>query len=140
MDNAAIVELVRRVSEFQEYAWNHHVWNYWAWFALVTASLVLIALAAGAALWKTDAKLAGTFTIVNGFVIGFQSAFAFGDAAQFYRVASSDAQVLLYDLKNPTTESLKQAQEDYRKLMARISKDLPIGSGMAAAQGSAAKK
>jgi hypothetical protein len=111
MDEKATQELIRNIQNISSYAQDHHVMNYRVWAALVSLSLVLVA-ATTLAGFLDKGQLAGFLSIVNGFVIAIQSAFAFGDAAQFYRLLHTQAEVLLldsHDAKNP---------DDYLKITA----------------------
>lgn len=125
-------DLIARITGIQNYAYDHHVTNYWIWAGFVVLSLLLVALGAGAALWKSDSKWSGTFAIVNGLVIGLNSGLGFGDSAQFYRQLAADAKVAIYDLdSNKTPDQIKKSQDVYRQLQQRLAKELPVGTGLA---------
>lgn len=132
--------LTENVSQFYTYAQSHHVLNYWLWVVLVVASLLLVAATTLAAFYRTNQRLAGALSVANGVVIALQAAFGFSDSAQFYRALASEAQVLLVDLQASQTDGeLTKLRSDYRMLVEKLGRDLPVGSGMAAISGIAAK-
>lgn len=141
MDDATRNALLTNVDAFYKYAQSHHVRNYWIWVVLVSASLVLVAATTLVAFYCPDQRLAGVLSIANGLVIAVQAAFAFGDSAQFYRTMASQAQVLMFDVQaGQTEEELKKLRSDYRTLVEKLGRDVPIGTGMAAASGITGKK
>lgn len=130
-----------KVSALHQYVQCHHVRNYWVWASLVIVSLVLVTATTLSAFYYPDQRAAGGLSIANGFVIAIQAAFAFGDSAQFYRTMAGQAQVLLLDVEaEPAEVDLKKLLFTYRTLIEKLGRDVPIGTGMAAASGITGKK
>ena len=134
MDDKLLQELIVKLQTLSAYAQDHQVLNYWVWVILVLVSLLLVA-ATTLAGFQEKGKLAGILSIINGFIIAFQSAFAFGDAAQFYRALHSQTEVVLLDSRDvKTAEDFAKLKSNYRLLVEKLGKEVPIGSGLAAAQ------
>lgn len=128
---ADVEHLKGALSDYRRIMWRRHSLDY-GWNATLVTAGILLAVSVTAAGVFDQAKLAGVLGLAITVVVGLQSAFAFEEKAEFYRLAATEADNLFSRLTIGTKSEaeLEKLHEQFLTLRNATAAHLPRGKGM----------